>query len=88
MCSETVKPDQRVRWSKRENALLYCFERDKSTSMLIAYALETVEVHTGGDGIARSLAVELDRRGYDLTTLRLSIRMKSEMADVTGKVLP
>jgi hypothetical protein len=65
---------QRVKWSKRERALLYCFDGDKPTSMLIAYAFEHVKVHDGGDGVERSLAAELERRGYDLTTLKFDIK--------------
>jgi hypothetical protein len=78
------KPDQSIRWSKRERALLYHYEREKPTSMLIAHFIEGITMgdayryagreHRAGDD--RTLAQELDARGYDLTTLRFSIRRK------------
>lgn len=80
------KPEQSVCWSKRERALLYCFEREKPTSMLIAHMLEGVKMgdvysHVGRKrelGDERTFAQELEARGYDLTTLRFSICMKKE----------
>ncbi len=79
------KPDQGVRWSKREKALLYHHESSKPTSMLIAHFFEGITMgdayghaiprkHSDEDN--RTLAEELDARGYDLTTLRFSIRKK------------
>ncbi len=79
------KPDQRVRWSKREKALLYGWNSDKPTSMFIAHYLEGV---TYGDTMrltthdmsdprySRNLVEELDARGYDISTLRFSIQRK------------
>ena len=80
------KPDQSVRWSKRERALLYHFEREKPTSMLIAHIFEGVKMgdiygYAGREkreGDDRTFAQELEARGYDLKTLRFSIRKKSE----------
>lgn len=76
-----AKADQSIKWSKREKALLYHFERDKPTSMLIAHFFEGILMGRayGGavqEGDNRTLAQELDARGYDLTTLRFSIRRK------------
>lgn len=80
------KPGQRVRWSKREQALLYGWDRSKPTSMLIAHIFEGI---TMGDiyrhaqpqpNDERSFAQELEARGYDLKTLRFSISHK----DVDG----
>lgn len=79
------KPDLSVRWSKRERALLYHYEGSKPTSMLFAHFIEGI---TMGDAYGypgreskpddnRTLAQELNARGYDLTTLRFSIRKKS-----------
>lgn len=78
------RADQRIRWSKRERALVYCFEREKPTSMLIAHVFEGIKM---GDMYSyrgrerkpedeRTFAQELEARGYDLTTLRFSIRRK------------
>ena len=80
--------DLRIRWSKRERALLYCYERDKPTSMLIAGFIEDVRVidvlglrgatwRKPSPSDERTLAQELDARGYDLTTMRFSIRKKA-----------
>lgn len=64
-------PDHFVRWSKREKSLLYRFERCKSTSMLLAHFFEGIL-----DSNGHTLARELERRGYDLTTFRFTISKK------------
>lgn len=80
------RADQRVRWSKRERALLYGFERCKPTSMLIAHVFEGItmgDLYGRTDGRPRkpederTFAQELEARGYDLTTLRFQIRRKA-----------
>lgn len=82
-------PELRIRWSKREKALLY--DGSKPTGGLLAHAFEgakLLDIYGMRDGLAarvhqpdpsdeRSLAQELDARGYDLTTLRFSIRKKT-----------
>jgi hypothetical protein len=83
-----TRPDQRVRWSKKERSLLYGWEREKPTSILLAHFFEGI---TMGDAYSvglrhraprpednRTLAQELEARGYDLTTLRFSIRKKAQ----------
>lgn len=96
----STKADQTIRWSKREKALLYGFQREKPTSMLIAHVFEGVKMgdmlgHMCGTECLRNgatarinkdkprdpsdlrtFAQELDARGYDLTTLKFSIRRK------------
>jgi hypothetical protein len=63
------KPDLSVRWSKRENALVY--DGEKPSGGMLAYHFEGVPtLH------AASLIKDLDDRGYDLTALRFSIRRK------------
>jgi hypothetical protein len=71
-------PGHRVYWSKRENALLYHQDgtvgdqtASSSTGGMLALAFEGVDI-----GYGRSLAAELESRGYDLTTLRFCIRKK------------
>lgn len=86
-----MSADQRVRWSKREKALLYGWNSDKPTSMLIAHYLETVKYgDTFGEHgkrirrdpndprYERSLVQELEARGYDVTTLRFTISKKGQ----------
>ena len=80
------KADQSVRWSKREKALLYHYEGQKPTSMLIAHVFEGVtmgQLYGGYQGRehhvsdARTFTQELEARGYDLTTLKFSIYKKA-----------
>lgn len=79
------KADQSVRWSKREKALLYHYEGQKPTSMLIAHVFEGLKMgemygtYAGREkreGDDRTFAQELEARGYDLTTLKFSIHKK------------
>lgn len=83
------KPDLVVRWSKREKALLY--DGCSPTGGLLALFFEHVKlldaynqrhglgarIHRPSESDERSLAKELDARGYDLSTLRFSIRKKA-----------
>jgi len=83
-----MKAELSVRWSKRERALLYAV--CKATGGMLSHFLEGVtliDAYGLRDGLAaklhhkdasdeRTLAQELDARGYDLTTLRFSIRKK------------
>jgi len=78
----------RVHWSRRESALVYT--GSKQTGGLLAMFVEGVKlldaygmrhglaakIHVRDDSDERSLAEELDARGYDLTTLRFQIRKK------------
>lgn len=82
------KPDQSVKWSKREGSLLYHYEREKPTSMLIAYVLEGVQMgqfysyagRVSKKEDERTFTQELDARGYDLKTLKFSICKKEPTA--------
>jgi hypothetical protein len=71
-------PELRIYWSKRERT----YRDDKATSGALVYNGEKC---TGGmlatwferiELDKRTLAQELDARGYDLSTLRFSIRKK------------
>lgn len=67
--------EQRAYWSRRERDVVYdCGGAGacRPTSRLLAYAFEQVDM---GDG--KSLRAELEARGYDLTTLRFSIKLKA-----------
>lgn len=69
-----MKPDITVKWSKRDEggrlpgdgALVYA--GNSSTCGLLAYVFETLTVHDS------TLAKLLERNGYDLKTLRFTIR--------------
>lgn len=61
--------DLRCRWSKRERDLLFIFPR-KADGSLLAAAFTSVEIH------GKTLRAHLEERGYDITTLRFSIKPK------------
>jgi len=83
----TSPPSQRVKWSKRERALIYQHDgtvevcrqdgtvveqtASNATGALIAFALETKDVFQG-----QSLVQALEARGYDITTFKMSVRMR------------
>ena len=69
------KAELRVYWSRKERALVY--DGTKPTGGLLATFFEQVELYE-----KRTLAQELEARGYDLTTLRFQIRKKA--ASSTG----
>lgn len=73
--SGRVKPDLVVRWSRRERALVYAYQSNagKALGSVLAGVIERDELFDS----KRTLAAELDARGYDLTTLRISIRKKA-----------
>jgi hypothetical protein len=57
-----------VRYSKRERALVY---PSSPTGRLLCRAIEEADVFDG-----RTLAQELEARGFDVTTLRITCRKK------------
>jgi hypothetical protein len=63
------KPELSVRWSKRERALLY--DGTGPTGGMLSYYFEGMKWPDD-----KHMAAELESRGYDLTTLRFSIRKK------------
>lgn len=69
------KPDLVVRWSKPERALVYVYQNNASKAIggILAYELETRLL----ESYQRTLVAELADRGYDITTLRISIRKKA-----------
>lgn len=87
--SRKGKAELRAYWSRRERALVY--DGSKPTGGLLALFFEQValvDAYGMRTGLAarvrrpapsdeRSLAEELEARGYDLTTLRFQIRKKA-----------
>jgi hypothetical protein len=65
-----------VKWSKRECDLLYCHDNVQSADGHLLY----VCFCCGQEGL--SLVDELKKRGYDLTTLRFSVKKKDAPIDV------
>jgi len=62
-----------VKWSKSERDLLMFHDKHSPDGRLLHSAFNCVKVCD-----ERSLTEELDRRGFDLTTLKFSIERKSE----------
>lgn len=60
-----------VRWSKKEDVLLYHHPDFASNGGMLAHYFEGMRYP--GD---KTLAEELDARGYDIKTLRFSIEKK------------
>lgn len=78
--------DLKIRWSKREKDFLIHYPR-KCDGALIQSHILGENLHWGGiDGKDKewlnfktfSLLKELEERGYDLTTLKFEIKLKSE----------
>jgi hypothetical protein len=67
----SLPPRIRLYWSKRENDLMADWDSETSNAnanfLLTVFNKETLE--------------SLDRRGYDLTTLRFQIRKKAEKSE-------
>ena len=75
-------PDMTIRWSKREAALVY--NGCKYTAPILAHLLEGLHMEDLYGGVlskddprhGKTVAQELEARGYDMSTLRLSISKK------------
>lgn len=90
MTARRPPADLRVRWSRRELALMYYGSAPtggllsmflEQVKLIDAYGMRTglaAKIHRPDASDERSLAQELDARGYDLTTLRFQIRKKAE----------
>lgn len=65
------KPALRASWGKREQDIVYHYD-SKPNGHLLHWAL------SGGGSEPINLLKELDRRGYDITTLRFSICRKTD----------
>lgn len=64
-----TRPQQlRIKWSKKEHALLYHHDDYSSNSGMLAYYFEGIK--WPGE---KTLAEELKSRGYDITTLRFTV---------------
>jgi hypothetical protein len=74
-----ARPGQlKAQWATYERGSAPCISyawggdgADKTDGRILSSALEGVAIHGG-----KSLAEELEARGYDLTTLKFSIEMK------------
>lgn len=62
------KPDLSVRWSKRDRMLTYTGRRAPVPLYIFFECIESLDKPT--------LVQELERRGYDIETLRFSIRKR------------
>ena len=67
--------DLKIKWSKKENDLLYYYPR-KSDGGVLHDFFEYLTSKATCDGQERTLRNELIARGYDITTLKFSIKKK------------
>lgn len=81
--SKRKQPELRVVWSKREEDLLFHFNGQKADSHLIHSMLCAERLKLDGE-FERSFVHELEARGYDVKTLRFSIRKKRTVDNETG----
>lgn len=82
------KAELRIYWSKSEKSLMFygtgstgglMHQFFDNVKMIDAYGMRhglAAKIHHPDESDERSLAQELDARGYDLTTLRFQIRKK------------
>jgi len=77
---ERLKPFNKLRvyWSKKENDTVFYHPKQGVDGRLLHHYFDYIKYDTGGGEI--SLLEELDRRGFDLKTLRFSIAYKKEKA--------
>ena len=81
-----MKPEEglSVRWSKKENDLLISYPRPCDGSLICSRVLSTVHLHNflpeEGERPYRefNLLKELEERGYDIKTLKISIKLKEK----------
>lgn len=82
MNSNTLK----IKWSKREKDFLIYYPSKPDGSLIQHYILGNILQWGGIDGMSKggfnyesfNLKEELERRGYDLTTLKFEIKKKDE----------
>lgn len=73
-----LKPNNKLRayWSKKENDVMYYYPKCGVDGSLLHHFFSYV-TNDFGDG-QKTFLDELDRRGFDLTTLKFSIAYKEE----------
>jgi hypothetical protein len=84
--SETL----RARWSKRERDILYSYPRHGSEGAILHHhfsILRDPELRVADyyRPAGKTLIEELEARGYDITTLKFSIKLKASSASRTGE---
>lgn len=76
----------KVKWSKRENDLLISYPR-RCDGALMNYILGDILTWGGINGVDKgwlnyetfNLRKELEQRGYDITTLKIEVKLKNEI---------
>lgn len=64
----------KAKWSKKENCILYHFDKRPSDGSILADFFERITSKFTCDGKERTLKDELTARGFDITTLKFSIK--------------
>ncbi len=67
----------RVRWSKRDKDVMYDYPR-KCDGSLLHYWFSSRIVSEKPFEVSKSLFQELEARGYDITTFKMSIQRKKK----------
>ncbi len=67
-----------VRYDMRKKDILYYYPKSRADSRLMHWMLSNRLTGTPGE-IGKSVIEELEERGYDITTLKFSISLKSDL---------
>ncbi len=75
---ERLKPSNKLRiyWSKREKDIMYYHPKWGVDGRLLHHYFDHIKYNTGGG--ETTLTKELERRGFDIKTLRFSIAYKEK----------
>jgi len=78
---DRLKPGNKLRvyWSKKENDVMFYHPKRKVDARLLYHFFCCVPYDFGGG--EKCLLDELDRRGFDLSTIRFSIAYKDDTSD-------
>jgi hypothetical protein len=70
-------------WSKKERAIIYHHPTRAADGGLVSFVFENESgfCWSGADGYEKTFLKELEKRGYDLTTLRFSIMKKAPVEE-------
>lgn len=67
-----MKRQLKVKWSKREDDLEFHYPDHSANGQYLSYVLSHLKKDSNGNSILQ----ELDQRGYDIKTLKISIDKK------------
>jgi hypothetical protein len=71
-------------WSKKENDILYCYPKSPSDGHLLHQYFGAPGLLRGGKDIlygGRDLVKDLGERGYDIKTIKFSVKLKETQGE-------